>query len=521
MFPIKSLLVVVSVTVFSLSKESCCIQQNVSERSARQNNVNVKPSANSPSSYSLSPSFSYQFHTNDHEHLDQIVSAHHSVVPNSFNSDDATKVQTQDNVASASTNQATNLNAVPPPTYYYPTLDLSSHPRQENTTSENSKQSRIPERKEQLKQPQQNRDSAPEAFTNQKYTAQAIQVGATVPSIPTTSTSYQQPGKQSTGSNPTWNPIVKESHETSSSVYLRPSKNHQRANNSPVSHQKRQSIQHIASSYSHTNAVPQPSATLASMRSMSTHPEAQKPIVKGKSNRRKILQSRADTYAQDEEGEMDEQNDNGENEETHEDDQEQEQDVDNNDEYQSQYNNVYDPLNPHLRDFGFPPEGAFGGSPFTGPGGPLDALPPPPPPLKGSIDYILIPLILIGLAGPIFVVLYVILGAFEARLSPIQRSLNTGYSDYKPYIDSITSSVGRALEQYECFDYAVCRFSGISSDIGLSRTTTATIESALTSVTPKEYLPILRNLFSIMETPKKNCNKYKCSAMADQLPVNF
>lgn len=72
-------------------------------------------------------------------------------------------------------------------------------------------------------------------------------------------------------------------------------------------------------------------------------------------------------------------------------------------------------------------ESPFAGFPVSGPGfvgpAPFDPLPPPPQSIKGSVDYILIPLVLIGLAGPIFVVLYVILGAFEAKLSPITRSL--------------------------------------------------------------------------------------------------
>lgn len=69
--------------------------------------------------------------------------------------------------------------------------------------------------------------------------------------------------------------------------------------------------------------------------------------------------------------------------------------------------------------------GDFGGQ-IGDIGGPSGPLPPPPPTIKGSIDYILIPLILIGIAGPIFVVLYVILGAYESRLSPIaKRSMDT------------------------------------------------------------------------------------------------
>ncbi|ODM97196.1 hypothetical protein Ocin01_09494 [Orchesella cincta] len=529
MVSFKSLFVVTFVTVLSFSKQACCTQQNASsissERSGRQSSVNVDTSVNSPSSsYSIFPSSSYQFHTNDHEHLDQIVSSHHTVVANSFNSDDATNAQNQDSISSASINQARiSSGTKSAPAYYYPTFD--SYQRQENYTSENAQQNRVSEKKEQvLKQSQPNPDSAPEAFLDQKYTSQTVQVGnsaaAPIPSSPITATegssSYQpqQSGKQSTNSNLTWNPIASKRNLTSSSsAYLRPPKIHQRSDSSPVTYQIRQSLQHTAPRY--MNVVPQPAAGASSKRSLSTNPEAYKPMPKQK--RRKILQSRADTYAHDEDGDADEQSDNGGEEENQEDDNEQDT---NNEEYYSQYNNLYDPDSPQLKELGFPPGGGFG-SPFTGPGGPLDALPPPPPALKGSIDYILIPLILIGLAGPIFVVLYVILGAFEARLSPIQRSLNSGYSEYKPYIDSLTSSVGRALEQYECFDYAVCHFGGISSSLGLSRSTSAAIESALTSATPKEYVPTLRRLFSIMETPKGDCKKYKCSAMADQFPVNF
>lgn len=76
------------------------------------------------------------------------------------------------------------------------------------------------------------------------------------------------------------------------------------------------------------------------------------------------------------------------------------------------------------------------GFPVSGPGfigpAPFDPLPPPPTSIKGSVDYILIPLVLIGIAGPIFVVLYVILGAFEAKISPISRSLKMdGLDAYK------------------------------------------------------------------------------------------
>lgn len=60
----------------------------------------------------------------------------------------------------------------------------------------------------------------------------------------------------------------------------------------------------------------------------------------------------------------------------------------------------------------------FGGDGDNG-GGPGFGNAEPAPAIKGSIDYVLIPLILIGIAGPIFVVLYVVLGSFEAKLSPI------------------------------------------------------------------------------------------------------
>lgn len=90
----------------------------------------------------------------------------------------------------------------------------------------------------------------------------------------------------------------------------------------------------------------------------------------------------------------------------------------------------FDGQDPQLRDAGAFP-GAFAGFP---PGPPVLPPPgglPPVPPLKGSVDYILIPLILIGLAGPIFVVLYVVLGGFEYRIAPIARSLTSSYMDYQ------------------------------------------------------------------------------------------
>lgn len=86
---------------------------------------------------------------------------------------------------------------------------------------------------------------------------------------------------------------------------------------------------------------------------------------------------------------------------------------------------------PEGKDAGFgPPASAPHLPPFApsgpGPDGPPVPPPPPLPPVKGTVDYILIPLILIGLAGPIFVVLYVILGGFEYKIAPIARSLQDG-----------------------------------------------------------------------------------------------
>jgi len=96
---------------------------------------------------------------------------------------------------------------------------------------------------------------------------------------------------------------------------------------------------------------------------------------------------------------------------------------------------------------GFFPEFPLSGPGFVGPAA-FDPLPPPPPPLKGSVDYILIPLILIGLAGPIFVVLYVILGAFEAKLSPITRSLG-GMGSYQVLYNK-SESILIVIHTYIC-----------------------------------------------------------------------
>jgi hypothetical protein len=87
------------------------------------------------------------------------------------------------------------------------------------------------------------------------------------------------------------------------------------------------------------------------------------------------------------------------------------------------------PEKPENREAQINPYSLTGPS-FVGPSA-FDPIPPPPAPIKGSVDYILIPLILIGLAGPIFVVLYVILGAFEAKISPITRSLGPYQVQYE------------------------------------------------------------------------------------------
>lgn len=106
----QSVLVIILVTVLGLCcKPTLCVQQNDTTKwlpsasaspPARQlrqsssssvnnvnhrNSVNFQENANSP--VSIVPSFSYQFHTNDHEHLDRIVSPHHqNAFSNSFGS---------------------------------------------------------------------------------------------------------------------------------------------------------------------------------------------------------------------------------------------------------------------------------------------------------------------------------------------------------------------------------------------------------------------------------------------------
>ncbi|CAL8113790.1 unnamed protein product [Orchesella dallaii] len=39
-------------------------------------------------------------------------------------------------------------------------------------------------------------------------------------------------------------------------------------------------------------------------------------------------------------------------------------------------------------------------------------------PIKGAIDYILLPLAMLGITGPIFVIMYIVMASVEFRLPP-------------------------------------------------------------------------------------------------------
>lgn len=471
-------------------------RQYSSNHISNSNNNNYFHNANlnkgdSQSSFSITPSHSNEFHASEHEHLDKIVQAHQNSAVNSFDVGDSssssgsssvgdvvvsTKISsgsvTNDNAATSSRDSA-GLNTASSQRrsdvvsdfprasgIVYPAqpdYSLYQNQRQSDNQVAANDQSSSGQNGESKQQPYQ-AFSDPRAVSQKKYLAQKEQVGNnrfSNPSVP-----YARQPATKDGRN-----------DLAYSTSSRGPENQQMTNVSPITYQGQR---HHQKMYTATSYLPGDISTARSI-SVARFSGQQKRVDMPAGNRR-ILESRADTYEGPEEAGQEEEDhhhyyDHGDGQygqgqagEPYEHDHDHNHDHDHGENENEYYygNNANDQEDadedPALRDFGEKP-GAFGGG-FGGEGGgpggvgigvgipqppglpppglPGPVLPPPPGPLKGSIDYILIPLILIGLAGPIFVVLYVILGGFEYKLAPIvRRSLETSYTDYQVYANSV------------------------------------------------------------------------------------
>jgi len=104
---------------------------------------------------------------------------------------------------------------------------------------------------------------------------------------------------------------------------------------------------------------------------------------------------------------------------------------------------------------------------------------PTEPPVKGAIDYVLLPLLFMGVAGPLFVVMYVVVAAIESKLPPNNqlkstedRHLQTHYLDVsslfenaQPVFSILMSSMSRAIDSDQCKEKIACKLSSYTRNL--------------------------------------------------------
>jgi hypothetical protein len=147
---------------------------------------------------------------------------------------------------------------------------------------------------------------------------------------------------------------------------------------------------------------------------------------------------------------------------------------------------------------------------------------PTEPPVKGAIDYVLLPLLFLGVAGPLFVVIYVVVAVIESRLTPNNqlKSLHTNYIDMssvfqsaRPAINILYESVSRAIDSEQCKEQVACQMGSYVQPLEKYMSLDY-FERVMRMLVPRRYFRSLKVLVDSSKNGSEQvCSKYNCIFM--------
>jgi len=156
---------------------------------------------------------------------------------------------------------------------------------------------------------------------------------------------------------------------------------------------------------------------------------------------------------------------------------------------------------------------------------------PAPSAVKGEIDNVLLPLVFLGVAGPIFVVMYVVMAAIEFKLpqnvqqkrkssslsEAMLQNLISAAERMKPMLVPVSSALGRVWEHEECKEKLSCQLAIISKEFRVSRLIGKLLEydmfmTGLVIFSPKVYQQPMKVFIDTFTANSdfEECANYEC-----------